>query len=176
MLSVLLRYTDSDYPFGIFKLFLHMKIHRNQIINISLFSQLMIGWWFVPSFRTISTGLFMGHSVGGWTGGEETRVLSFYAFISTNPSAISLAKADNFIGFTWSNAQCHLWYAGFFLLCVILHLVEIKKKGRFGCHWNLFNPILTLHFCVKLRLCHVRLTWLYVYTFMSDVFDGWVDA
>ena len=108
VLSVLLRYTDSDYPFGIFKLFLHMKIHRNQIINISLFSQLMIGWWFVPSFRTISTGLFMGHSVGGWTGGEETRVLSFYAFISTNPSAISLAKADNFIGFTWSNAQCHL--------------------------------------------------------------------
>ena len=37
-LSVLLRYTDSDYPFGIFKLFLHMKIHRNQIINISVFS------------------------------------------------------------------------------------------------------------------------------------------
>jgi hypothetical protein len=33
-LSVLLRYTDSDYPFGIFKLLLHMKIHRNQIINI----------------------------------------------------------------------------------------------------------------------------------------------
>ena len=38
VLSVLLRYTDSDYPFGIFKLFLHMKIHRNQIINISVFS------------------------------------------------------------------------------------------------------------------------------------------
>ena len=37
-LSVLLRYTDSDYPFGIFKLLLHMKIHRNQIINISVFS------------------------------------------------------------------------------------------------------------------------------------------
>ena len=29
---------DSDYPFGIFKLLLHMKIHRNQIINISVFS------------------------------------------------------------------------------------------------------------------------------------------
>ena len=41
VLSVLLRYTDSDYSFGIFKLFLHMKIHRNQIINISLFSQLI---------------------------------------------------------------------------------------------------------------------------------------
>jgi hypothetical protein len=37
-LSVLLRYTDSDYPFGIFKLLLHMKVHRNQIINISVFS------------------------------------------------------------------------------------------------------------------------------------------
>jgi hypothetical protein len=50
----------------------------------------------------------VGHPVGGWTGGEETRVLSIYAFISTNPSAISLAKAHNFIGFIWSNAQCHL--------------------------------------------------------------------
>ena len=37
VLSVL-RYTDFDYPFGIFKLLLHMKIHRNQIINISVFS------------------------------------------------------------------------------------------------------------------------------------------
>jgi hypothetical protein len=46
----------------------------------------------------------VGHPVGGWTGGEETRVLSIYAFISTNPSAISLAKAHNFIGFIWSNA------------------------------------------------------------------------
>jgi hypothetical protein len=33
----------------------------------------------------------------GLTGGEETRVLSIYTFISTNPSAISLAKAHNFI-------------------------------------------------------------------------------
>ena len=41
VLSVLLRYTDSDYPFGIIKLFLHMKIHRNQIINFSLFSHLV---------------------------------------------------------------------------------------------------------------------------------------
>jgi hypothetical protein len=43
----------------------------------------------VPSFLTISlsTGLFIGHPVGGLTGGEETRVLSIYAFISTNPSA-----------------------------------------------------------------------------------------
>jgi hypothetical protein len=35
----------------------------------------------------------------GLTGGEETRVLSIYTFISTNLSAISLAKAHNFIGF-----------------------------------------------------------------------------
>ena len=53
----------------------------------------------VPSFLTISTGLFIGHPVGGLTGGEETRVLSIYTFISSNPSAISLAKAHNFIGF-----------------------------------------------------------------------------
>jgi hypothetical protein len=31
----------------------------------------------------------------GLTGGEETKVLSIY----TNPSAISLAKVHNFIGF-----------------------------------------------------------------------------
>ena len=37
-LSVLPRYPDSDYLFGIFKLLLHMQIHRNQIINISVFS------------------------------------------------------------------------------------------------------------------------------------------
>jgi hypothetical protein len=41
----------------------------------------------------------MGHPVGGLTGGEETRVLSIYTFISSNPSAISLVKAHNFIGF-----------------------------------------------------------------------------
>jgi hypothetical protein len=35
----------------------------------------------VPSFLTISTGLFIGHPVGGFTGGEETRVLSIYTFI-----------------------------------------------------------------------------------------------
>jgi hypothetical protein len=46
----------------------------------------------VPSFLTLSTGLFIGHPVGGLTGGEETRVLSIYAFISTNPSAISQSK------------------------------------------------------------------------------------
>ena len=34
--SVLLRYTDSDYPFGIFKLLLHMKIHRNHNYITSL--------------------------------------------------------------------------------------------------------------------------------------------
>jgi hypothetical protein len=47
-----------------------------------------------------STGLFIDHRVGGLTGGEETTVLSIYAFISTNPFAILL-------GFIWSNAQCH---------------------------------------------------------------------
>ena len=31
VMSVLLRYTDSDYPFGIFKLFLHVIIHINSI-------------------------------------------------------------------------------------------------------------------------------------------------
>jgi hypothetical protein len=35
----------------------------------------------------------MGHPVGGLIVGEETRVLSIYAFISTNPSAVSLACA-----------------------------------------------------------------------------------
>ena len=39
---------------------------------------------------------------------NKTRVLSIYTFISTNPSAISLAKARNFIGFIWSHTQCHL--------------------------------------------------------------------
>jgi hypothetical protein len=58
----------------------------------------------VPSFLSISTGLFIGHPVGGLTGGEETRVLSIYAFISTNLSVISLAKAHNFIGFIWIHA------------------------------------------------------------------------
>ena len=41
----------------------------------------------------------MGHPVGGLTGGVETRDLSIYTFISSNPSAISLAKAHSFIGF-----------------------------------------------------------------------------
>jgi hypothetical protein len=51
------------------------------------------------------------NNYGGLTGGEETRVLSIYTFISINPSAISLAKAHNFIGFIWSIAQSHLLYA-----------------------------------------------------------------
>jgi hypothetical protein len=38
----------------------------------------------------------MGHPVGGLTGGEETRVLSIYTFISSNPSAISLAKEHTY--------------------------------------------------------------------------------
>jgi hypothetical protein len=48
----------------------------------------------VPSFLTLSTGLFIGHPVGGLTGGEETRVLSIYTFISSNPSAISISKKN----------------------------------------------------------------------------------
>ena len=49
----------------------------------------------------------MSHPVGGLTGCEETRVMSIYAFISTNPSAISLAKAHNSIGLSGA-MQCHL--------------------------------------------------------------------
>ena len=65
----------------------------------------------------------MGHPVGGLTGGEETRVLSIYTFISSNPSAISLAKAHNFIGFIWSKAQwldfiSFLWSGGG-IICVL---------------------------------------------------------
>ena len=51
----------------------------------------------VPSFLSLSTGLFIGHRVGGLTGEEETGVLSIYAFISTNPSAISLASMHSAI-------------------------------------------------------------------------------
>ena len=52
VLSVLLRYTDSDFPFGIFKLLLHMKIHRNQIINISVF--------FIP-YRMVVCSIFSNY-------------------------------------------------------------------------------------------------------------------
>jgi len=64
----------------------------------------------------------MGHPVG--------------AFISTNPSTISLAKAHtcSFIGFIWSIAQCHLQYAVFLLRVFLFkHLVDITK-GRFVRH------------------------------------------
>jgi hypothetical protein len=46
--------------------------------------------------------------------------------------------------------------------------------GGLGAIWNRFNSILPLHFCEK-YLYHVMLSPLYVYTFMSDVFGGWVD-
>ena len=36
VLSVLLRYTDSDYPFGIFKLFLSPYTVLTQILNFQL--------------------------------------------------------------------------------------------------------------------------------------------
>jgi hypothetical protein len=62
----------------------------------------------VASFLTTSTGLLIGRPVGGLAGGEETRGRPIFAFISTNPSAISLAKSHSFIGFIWSNAQCRL--------------------------------------------------------------------
>ena len=58
----------------------------------------------------------MGHPVGGLTGGEETRVLSIYAFISTNPSAISLAKAHSFIGFIWIHAHMQV----VFIVCIFV--------------------------------------------------------
>jgi hypothetical protein len=92
----------------------------------------------IPKGKSESVGLFIGHPVGGLTGGEETRVLSIYAFISTNPSAISLAKAQNFIGFIWNHAQCHLLYAGFFLLCLFLfkHLDEITNGLTWYRHFS----------------------------------------
>jgi hypothetical protein len=36
MLSVLLRYTDSDYPFGIFKLFLKCYIQSSDVTSLIL--------------------------------------------------------------------------------------------------------------------------------------------
>jgi hypothetical protein len=114
-------------------------------------------------------GPFHGSSwpVGGWTGGEETRDLSIYAFISTNPSAISLAKAHNFIGFIWSNAVPFVICRVFLTVCIF----GWNKKGGFGCHWNLFNPILPLHFCVKWLPRQVDLT-LCVYLYVWRVW--WV--
>ena len=40
MLSVFLRYTDSDYPFGIFKLFLCLHVYQKivRLNNLRVFS------------------------------------------------------------------------------------------------------------------------------------------
>jgi hypothetical protein len=74
------------------------------------------------------------------TGGEETRVLSIYTFITTNPSAISLAKAHTPVPVTSLalSGAMHSVIGNmqvFFLLCVFLikHLDEITN-GRFGRH------------------------------------------
>jgi hypothetical protein len=148
VLSVL-RYTDFDYPFGIFKLLLHMKIHHNQIINISVFSH-PISDGDCSIFSNYIYWLF--HRSSCWWLDRWRR----------NQGSVNLRTVAFVI--------CR-----FFLLCVFLfkHLDEITN-GRFGCHWNWFNSILPLHFCEKC-LYHVMLSSLYVHTFMSDVFGGWVD-
>jgi len=42
MLSVLLRYTDSDYPFGIFKFFLFLKRAVRTILDLRYLLLLLI--------------------------------------------------------------------------------------------------------------------------------------
>jgi hypothetical protein len=57
MLSVLLRFTDSDYPFGIFKLFFHKKkvmfyakVEQSMCLQID---GLGLGLWCLMSLSTI---------------------------------------------------------------------------------------------------------------------------
>ena len=42
VLSVLLRYTDSDYPFGIFKLFLYYICHNHNLVLSSFMNQYLV--------------------------------------------------------------------------------------------------------------------------------------
>ena len=42
VLSVLLRYTDSDYPFGFFKLFLYFICHNHNLVLSSFMNQYLV--------------------------------------------------------------------------------------------------------------------------------------
>ena len=52
MLSVLLRYTDSDYPFGIFKLFF-IQITGMTVVNIVLYTRINMGLFTLSQTKNI---------------------------------------------------------------------------------------------------------------------------
>jgi hypothetical protein len=59
VLSVLLRYTDSDCPFGIFKLFLGQATTNYLIYNIDSLLFIIIDWCLTPTLTIFQ--LYRGH-------------------------------------------------------------------------------------------------------------------
>ena len=59
VLSVLLRYTDSDCPFGIFKLFLGQATTNYLIYNIDSLLFIIIDWYLTPPLTIFQ--LYRGH-------------------------------------------------------------------------------------------------------------------
>jgi len=62
-LSVLLRFTDSDYPFGIFKLFLLNKSEHCQLYHDGNTRMMMLVFWFTLSWVFIEVDHWNSNTV-----------------------------------------------------------------------------------------------------------------
>ena len=81
VLFVLLWHTDYDYPFGIFKLFLHMKIHRNH--NITSLS-------FIIPYRIVVCSIFSNYSWLSLSRIRLTRISGWVEFLSKSRTSLCI--------------------------------------------------------------------------------------
>ena len=119
MLSVLLRYTDSDYPFGIFKLFLsitpgHTNVFPFCYIRLLIFythvtyNKLGTNRYGLPSFLTHSDNIVDMYI-------EYYMIFRSYTLCFSSISSLYLSCIPHPIGFTttYASGAYHHWCCGF---------------------------------------------------------------
>jgi hypothetical protein len=88
VLSVLLRYTDSDCPYGIFKLILGLWCLSPLSIIFQLYRGGQLYWWRKPpTFRKSLTHIMLHEYTSPWTGFEPTTFVVTYCVV-VNPTTI----------------------------------------------------------------------------------------
>ena len=120
VLSVLLRFTDSDYPFGIFKLFLKSKCSMSKF----LLQKLIVARYFS---RQKDLRAFQDH-----TGSRKAYVLHYRRFRNNNKRPESFPGYLSKIQFKYFQSNCSMLQLLFFCLQVARYFTRKLSESLPG--------------------------------------------